>query len=92
MPSARTRWALSTGCATTARALDAALALAEQICANSPVAVRESLRVINRSIDAADERAWQLSAEAAKAVRASHDSREGIEAFLAKRAPRWTGN
>ncbi|MEO7854312.1 MAG: enoyl-CoA hydratase-related protein [Rubrivivax sp.] len=73
-------------------ALDAALELAEQICANSPVAVRESLRVINRSIDASDEQAWQLSAEAAKVVRASHDSREGIDAFLAKRAPRWTGH
>lgn len=73
-------------------ALDAALALAEQICANSPVAVRESLRVINHSIDASDEAAWQLSADAAKVVRASHDSQEGIEAFLAKRAPRWTGH
>ena len=30
-------------------ALDTALALAEAICANSPVAVRESLRVINQS-------------------------------------------
>lgn len=71
--------------------LPTALALAESICANSPVAVRESLGVINRSIDAAQALAWQLSAEAAAAVRASDDSREGIAAFLGKRAPRWTG-
>jgi enoyl-CoA hydratase/carnithine racemase len=72
-------------------ALDAALALAERVCANSPVAVRESLRVINQSIDTADALAWQLSAEAAAAVRASDDSREGINAFLEKRPPRWRG-
>lgn len=72
-------------------ALDAALELAERICANSPVAVRESLRVINQSIDASDALAWQLSAEAAAAVRASDDSREGIAAFLDKRPPRWSG-
>ena len=71
--------------------LPTALALAESICANSPVAVRESLGVINRSIDAAQALAWQLSAEAATTVRASDDSREGIAAFLGKRAPRWTG-
>lgn len=71
--------------------LPTALALAESICANSPVAVRESLGVINRSIDAAQALAWQLSAEAAATVRASDDSREGIAAFLGKRAPRWSG-
>ena len=42
-------------------ALDIALALASDICANSPVAVRESLRVVNQSIDACDALAWQLS-------------------------------
>lgn len=72
-------------------ALDVALALAEAICANSPVAVRESLGVVNRSIEASDAHAWQLSAEAARRVRASADSREGIDAFLTKRAPRWPG-
>jgi len=72
-------------------ALDVALGLAEAICANSPVAVRESLGVVNQSIDASDSHAWQLSAEAARRVRASADSREGIDAFLAKREPRWSG-
>jgi enoyl-CoA hydratase len=72
-------------------ALESALALAEALCANSPVAVRESLRVINQSIDDADALAWQLSAEAAANVRASEDSREGIAAFLEKRAPVWRG-
>jgi enoyl-CoA hydratase/carnithine racemase len=70
-------------------AVDQALALAASICANSPVAVRQSLRVLNQSLDAGDALAWQLSAEAAATVRASADSREGIAAFLEKRAPVW---
>lgn len=72
-------------------AVEVALALAADLCANSPVAVRESLRVVNRAIEVSDEAAWQLSAEAAATVRASDDSREGIAAFLGKRPPRWTG-
>ncbi len=73
------------------QALTEALALAESICANSPVAVRESLGVVNQANEAADELAWQLSAQAAARVRASADSREGIAAFLGKRAPNWPG-
>jgi enoyl-CoA hydratase len=72
--------------------IDSALALAQAICENSPVAVRESLAVINRSIDASDAMAWQLSIDAAAKVRASQDSREGIEAFLGKRKPAWRGH
>lgn len=72
-------------------ALAEALALAESICANSPVAVRESLGIVNQANEAADATAWRLSAEAAARVRASEDSREGIAAFLGKRAPRWRG-
>lgn len=72
-------------------ALDEALALAESICANSPVAVRESLGVVNRANEASDALAWQLSTEAAARVRSSQDSREGIAAFLEKRAPAWKG-
>jgi enoyl-CoA hydratase/carnithine racemase len=72
-------------------AVDEALQLAEAICANSPVAVRESLGVLNQAIEAADQLAWQLSGEAATRVRASEDSREGIAAFLGKRAPVWRG-
>ena len=72
-------------------AVDEALQLAEAICANSPLAVRESLGVLNQAIDAADQLAWQLSGEAAARIRGSEDSREGIAAFLGKRAPVWRG-
>ncbi len=55
------------------------------------MAVRESLGIVNQANEASDALAWQLSAEAAARVRASEDSREGIAAFLEKRAPLWRG-
>jgi len=53
--------------------------------------VRESLGIVNQANEASDALAWQLSAEATARVRASEDSREGIAAFLEKRAPLWRG-
>jgi enoyl-CoA hydratase len=73
------------------RTLDEALALAERICANSPVSARESLRVINESLEAGDALAWELSAEAAATVRKSEDARGGVAAFLERRKPEWKG-
>jgi enoyl-CoA hydratase/carnithine racemase len=73
------------------RALDEALALAARICANGPIAVRESLRVLAESIESADVLAWELSADAARVVGQAEDTREGVAAFLEKRPPRWQG-
>jgi hypothetical protein len=64
------------------RAVDEALRLADRICANGPVAVRETLRVINESIEAGDELAWKLSEDAAEMIKKAEDTREGVAAFL----------
>jgi enoyl-CoA hydratase len=72
-------------------AVDEALRLADRICANGPVAVRETLRVINESIEAADALAWKLSGEAAETIAKAEDTREGVAAFFEKREPRWKG-
>lgn len=72
-------------------ALDVAIALAEQICANAPVAVRESRRVVLEATHAADEVGWKLSAEGMAAAMRSEDFREGLTAFIEKRPPRWLG-
>jgi len=72
-------------------ALDVATALAEQICANAPVAVRESRRVVLEATHAPDEVGWKLSAEGMAAAMRSDDFREGLTAFIEKRPPQWQG-
>ena len=71
--------------------LPTARALAERICANAPVAVRESLAVLRDAYELTEEQGWQRSAEAMDRIRASEDAKEGPRAFAEKRAPRWTG-
>jgi enoyl-CoA hydratase len=73
------------------RVVDEALALAERICANGPIGVRQSLRVLNESIEEADARAWEITADAMRVVTEAEDTREGVAAFLEKRPPRWQG-
>ncbi|CAN7310653.1 crotonase/enoyl-CoA hydratase family protein [Phenylobacterium sp. LjRoot225] len=70
----------------------AALALAEKIALNAPLAVQASKRIANGIADGAietDRAAWALNdAEAAVIIR-SEDGREGPRAFAEKRAPIW---
>ncbi|KAA9149566.1 enoyl-CoA hydratase [Amycolatopsis acidicola] len=68
-----------------------ALELAGQICENSPASVRASLAAMNTWLAADDELGWQVTGEALTTVTASEDHREGVQAFLEKRPPRWTG-
>lgn len=72
-------------------ALDAALALADRICANAPVAVRASRRVVLEATHAPDELGWKLSVEGMGEAMRSADFSEGLTAFIEKRPPNWTG-
>lgn len=65
--------------------------LAEKICQNAPLAVRESLAIARRAQLLTDEQGWALSAEAMDRARSSDDAREGVLAFVEKRSPKWTG-
>jgi acyl-CoA synthetase (AMP-forming)/AMP-acid ligase II/enoyl-CoA hydratase/carnithine racemase len=68
----------------------AALALAERITRNGPLAVRATKRLVRTaSFDAAEARA--LQAVLRPRVFGSADAREGATAFLERRDPRWTG-
>jgi enoyl-CoA hydratase/carnithine racemase len=72
-------------------ALEGALVLAREICANAPVSVQACLAAVNDAAARDDEAGWQRTQEALAAAAASPDAREGVAAFLEKRAPVWTG-
>ncbi len=73
------------------RALDTAIALAERVCANAPLAVRESLSLFNAVLTGDEEAHWQRSHAAHERLLQTEDVREGISAFFEKRPPRWQG-
>lgn len=72
-------------------ALDTAIALADTIAGNGPLAVAVSKRVARSSADWTLDDAWRRQRELIDPVFASADAREGATAFAEKRAPAWTG-
>lgn len=74
-----------------AAARAAALALAEAVCGNAPVAVRESLQVARLAADLDDDELRRRTAEARARVMQTEDFREGPRAFIEKRPPVWRG-
>jgi enoyl-CoA hydratase len=73
------------------QALDEAVSLAEQICANAPVAVRESRKIVLEATNAPDDVGWQMSAAGMGVAMSSEDFSEGLTAFIEKRPPVWKG-
>jgi len=69
----------------------AALALAEEICANAPVAVRESRALVAAAFDHDEAELWAMSREMGRRVFATEDVKEGPLAFIEKRPPVWKG-
>jgi enoyl-CoA hydratase/carnithine racemase len=71
--------------------IEAALALAADIVANAPVAVRESMSIARRALDLPEAELEALTSEAGRAIAATEDFHEGPRAFIEKRPPEWTG-
>ena len=65
--------------------------IAERICANAHLAVRESLAIARKASELTDEEGWRLTREASVRIMQSEDAHEGPQAFAEKRAPRWRG-
>ena len=72
-------------------ALNAAMAMAERICANAPVAVRLSREIVLAADVADDDSLWKMSARAMRSVMETEDFNEGPRAFIEKRPPNWSG-
>ncbi len=73
------------------KALAGAITLAEKICANAPLAVREALGVFNTEVNGLESESWQRSDDAHERLLQTEDVKEGIGAFFERRPPKWTG-
>jgi enoyl-CoA hydratase len=73
------------------KALATALALAERVTANAPVAVRESRRIVLEAALLDEDAGWKLSEEGMLHAVSSEDFKEGLTAFIEKRPPNWAG-
>ena len=71
--------------------LQEAMALAERIAENGPLAVRASGATIVEGRDLDTDARWQRSFELGWPVFASEDAQEGPRAFIEKRKPVWKG-
>ena len=72
-------------------AVTEATKLAEQICAAAPLAVWASRKVVLAAAYEDDETLKKMTDDQFAAVIASEDTKEGLSAFIEKRAPVWQG-
>jgi enoyl-CoA hydratase/carnithine racemase len=72
--------------------LDAAVqALAAELAARAPLALRTLKMVLNRGADAPLETALELERKAYAWLRSTHDYEEGVRSFVEKREPKYEG-
>jgi enoyl-CoA hydratase/carnithine racemase len=74
-----------------AELLKQAVALAELMAANAPVAVRSAKAAVHRGADMALADALRLEQDLAAFLYTTEDAKEGPKAFLEKRSPVWKG-
>lgn len=71
-------------------ALEGALALAEKVCANAPLAVREALAIVNSEVNGDESASWERSHAAHARLLLTDDVKEGVGAFFERRDAHWT--
>ncbi|MEM1333653.1 MAG: crotonase/enoyl-CoA hydratase family protein [Actinomycetota bacterium] len=72
-------------------AVDGALAMAERIAANAPLAVAASKQLIKAAAGSTPDEFYEVQGPLMGTVFTSNDAKEGPKAFAEKRAPEWTG-
>lgn len=73
------------------KALVKAIALAEVIAGRAPVAMQQGKAMVRAAFDTHQSAHLVMERQAFAALFGTQDKREGIAAFLEKRAPQWTG-
>jgi enoyl-CoA hydratase len=73
------------------QALAGALALAERIAANGPLAVAATKQIVGQQFDWQLAEVWEKQEPIMRPAFQSKDAREGALAFAEKRAPVWQG-
>jgi enoyl-CoA hydratase len=68
-----------------------AIELAEAVCRNAPLAVRESLMIARQAADLSEQELRRIGREARSRIMGSEDYREGPRAFIERRLPSWAG-
>jgi enoyl-CoA hydratase/carnithine racemase len=74
-----------------AELLDRAVALAGQMAANAPAAVRTAKAAVQRGAEMPLEEGLRLEQDLAAFLYTTEDAKEGPRAFLEKRPPSWRG-
>jgi enoyl-CoA hydratase len=74
-----------------AEVTEAAIALAERIARNAPLAVRSSKSVMRQSLELSEADSWKVNNDEFRTIGASKDAMEGAIAFAEKREPNWQG-
>ena len=72
-------------------AVDTAMALADRVLANAPLAVQASRRLILEAPEQTDAEGMRAASKAMADLSSTEDYAEGPRAFIEKRPPEWTG-
>ena len=84
-------WGVATECVADDQLEKAADALVEELRGFSPLAQRTAKKLLNDTEDASLSIAIELEGHCYSRLRNSEDFKEGVEAFYAKRSPKFTG-
>jgi enoyl-CoA hydratase len=84
------KWGLVNRVVPAAELLEASLALAATVAANGPIGIRTTKELVRRAVLDDPKSGWATPEELARVFQ-SEDAKEGAQAFIEKRAPKWTG-